>query len=67
MSNRGCINDPDVFCYICGSFTVVKQRQKISAFVTGKYTGNKEHYTGAITLIDLAKVLLPHLHKKAIF
>ena len=28
MSHRGCINDPDLFYYRCGSYAVAKQRQK---------------------------------------
>ena len=28
-----CLNSPDAFCYICGSFTVPSQKMNISDFV----------------------------------
>ena len=38
MSHRGCVNDPDLFSYICGSYTEAKQRQKeISVFTKHAY------------------------------
>jgi hypothetical protein len=38
MSRRGCcINSPNSFCYICGSFTTVKQRQHINEFMKSAY------------------------------
>ena len=32
-ARRKCLNSPDAFCYICGSFTVPSQRMNISDFV----------------------------------
>ena len=32
-----CLNNPDSFCYICGSFTIPSQRKNISAFVKQAY------------------------------
>ncbi|KAG7160044.1 hypothetical protein Hamer_G017501, partial [Homarus americanus] len=37
MSSRGCLNNPNVFCYICGCFVLQKQRQEITAFVKNAY------------------------------
>ena len=36
-SRRKCKLDPNVFCYICGSFTFSKQRQGITYFVKKAY------------------------------
>ena len=36
-SRRKCKFDPNVFCYICGPFTVSKQRQEITDFVKKAY------------------------------
>ena len=36
-SRKKCKLDPNVFCYICGSFTVSKQRQGITDFVKKAY------------------------------
>ena len=36
-SRRKCKLDLNVFCYICGSFTVSKQRQGITDFVKKAY------------------------------
>ena len=30
---RGCCDDPDHFCYICGEYTLKVQRRSISHFV----------------------------------
>ena len=32
-SGRKCLNSPNLFCYICGKFTVKDQRMNISEFV----------------------------------
>ena len=34
---RKCINNPDSFCYICGCFTIPRQRKNISKFVRQAY------------------------------
>ena len=52
---RGCINDPDIFCYICGSFVPSVQRQNITPFV--------KHVCYAyfrVKLGDQCKVWAPH-------
>lgn len=36
-SRRKCLNIPDSFCYICGSFTIPSQRANINAFVKQAY------------------------------
>ena len=36
-SRKKCKLDPNVFCYICSSFTVSKQRQEITDFVKKAY------------------------------
>lgn len=36
-SRRKCLNSPDSFCYICGSFTIPSQRTNISTFVREVY------------------------------
>lgn len=36
-SRRKCLNSPDSFCYICGSFTIPSQRANISTFVKQAY------------------------------
>ncbi|GBM82659.1 hypothetical protein AVEN_200563-1 [Araneus ventricosus] len=33
MATRGCSNDPNKFCYICGEFTIKKQQRNITDFV----------------------------------
>lgn len=37
MSRRACLNDPDSFCYICGQFTLKKQKRKINSKVKKAY------------------------------
>ena len=36
-TRRNCLNFPDSFCYICGSFTLPSQRMNISEFVKRAY------------------------------
>ena len=36
-SRRSCLNHPDIFCYICGSYASKEQRKPISAFVKRAY------------------------------
>ncbi|GBL87024.1 hypothetical protein AVEN_218731-1 [Araneus ventricosus] len=33
MATRGCSNDPNKFCYICGELTIKKQQRNITDFV----------------------------------
>lgn len=37
MASRTCVNDSDIFCYICGRYNVLKQRQTINDFVKRAY------------------------------
>jgi hypothetical protein len=55
MARRGCKNDADVFCYICGSFVITKQRQNITSFVKQVYYA----YFG-VKLGDQDKSWAPH-------
>ena len=34
---RQCENRPDAFCYICGCFTLIRQRRNITSFVRRAY------------------------------
>ena len=34
---RKCCNDPDIFCYICGCFTLPPQRRNINSFIKKIY------------------------------
>ena len=36
-SRRSCVNDPDVFCYICGEYTLEHNRKLITDFVKQAY------------------------------
>ena len=53
--SRGCANDPDIFCYICGNFVVKSQRQNITSFVKNVYYA----YFG-VKLGDQDKTWAPH-------
>ena len=55
MSSRKCLNNPNVFCYICGSYVIGKQRQDINSFVRNVYYA----YFG-IRLGDEDKSWAPH-------
>ena len=52
---RGCINDPDIFCYTCRSFVPSVQRQNITPFVKNVY-----HAYFGVKLGDQDKVWAPH-------
>jgi len=36
-SRRCCLNEPNVFCYICGEYTLQHNRKTISDFVNCAY------------------------------
>ncbi|KAJ8737977.1 hypothetical protein PYW08_000577 [Mythimna loreyi] len=36
-SRRSCHNEPNVFCYICGEYTVKKYRKPVTDFVKSAY------------------------------
>ena len=35
--SRKCLNNPDDFCYVCGSYIMKKQRENITNFVCKAY------------------------------
>ena len=55
-SRRRCLNDPDIFCYICGSYTSKQQRKPISDFMKRAYLA----YFG-VKLGDQDKQWAPHI------
>ena len=57
MSSRtkGCANDPNNFCYKCGSFVAKAQRQNVIRFVENVYSA----YFG-IKLGDWDEAQAPH-------
>src|SRR5215469_8788343 len=56
MSRRTCINDPDNFCYVCGQYTLKKQRRNINSQVRKAY----KLYFGC-ELGDQDKKWAPHI------
>jgi hypothetical protein len=36
-SRKGCVNDPNNFCYICGCYVIKKQKGNITPFVKNLY------------------------------
>ena len=55
-SRRGCLNDPNAFCYICGEYCQEKQRENITYFVKQTYLA----YSG-MKLGDQDKSWAPHM------
>lgn len=55
-SKRSCLNNPDNFCYICGSYVLRDQREEITKFVRQAYFA----YFG-IKLGDQDKTWAPHI------
>ena len=55
-AQRKCINDVDQFCYICGSYTLERQRQKVIDFVKNLYLDNFRMELG-----DQEKSSAPHI------
>ena len=37
MSHRSCVNNPDMFCYICGKFTSVTERRNMTDKIKSTY------------------------------
>ena len=52
---RGCVNDPDIFCYVCGSVVSSVQPQNITSFVK-----NASYAYFGIKLEDQNKAWAPH-------
>ena len=57
---RWCRNKPDVFCYICGEYTVAPIRKPVTSFITRAY-----HAYFGIKITDKDKVWSPHMVCKA--
>ena len=53
---RKCVNDPDIFCYICGRYTLADQRRSVTDFVKRAYLGFFE-----VKLGDQDKDWAPHI------
>ena len=53
---RGCQNNPDSFCYVCGQFTTKTQRRKITSLVKFAY-----HKYFGMKLGDQDKKWAPHI------
>ncbi|GBM98274.1 hypothetical protein AVEN_168799-1 [Araneus ventricosus] len=56
MATRGCSNDHNKFCYICGELTMKKQQRNITDFVKKLYFD----YFG-VKLGDQDKSCVPHI------
>ena len=52
---RGCVNDPNSFCYICGRFTRKKDRRNVTPLIKNAYYA----YFG-VKLGDQDKTWAPH-------
>ena len=55
-ARRHCKNKPDVFCYICGEYTIVPNRNTATGFIKRAY-----HAYFGIKLGDQDKVWAPHM------
>ena len=59
-ARRSCRNKPDVFCYICGEYTIAPYRKPVTSFITRAY-----HAYFGIKLADQDKASAPHVVCKA--
>ena len=59
-ARRSCRNKPDVFCYICGEYTIAPNRKPVKSFITRAYYA----YFG-IKLADQDKAWAPPMVCKA--
>ena len=59
-ARRSCRNKSDVFCYICGEYTVTPKRKPVTSFITRAY-----HAYFGIKLADQDKAWAPHMVFKA--
>src|SRR5271165_4701345 len=55
-SRQKCVNSPDSFCYICGCYTLLRQRRNITSFVMRAYKAYFE-----VPLGDQDKKWTPHI------
>ena len=56
MSKRHCVNSPDLFCYICGEYTLKDNRRPITDFLKHAY-----HLYFKVKLGDQDKSWAPHI------
>jgi len=59
-ARRSCRNKPDVFCYICGEYTIAPNRKSVTSFIRLAY-----HAYFGIKLGDQDKAWAPHIVCKA--
>ena len=55
-AKRSCRNKPDVFCYMCGEYTIAPNRKPVTSFITRAY-----HAYFGIKLADQDKACAPHM------
>ena len=55
-TRRSCKNKPDIFCYICGEYTIVPNRYQVTSFIKHAY-----HSYFGIKLGDQDKAWVPHM------
>ena len=56
LARRHCKNKPDVFCYICGEYTLVPNRNPVTSFIKRAY-----HAYFGIKFGDQDKIWAPHM------
>ena len=54
-NRRSCSNEPNIFCYICGAFTLSAQRKNITPFIKQAYQAYFK-----VPLGDQDKTWAPH-------
>ena len=59
-ARRLCRNKPDMFCYICGEYTIAPHRKPVTSFIARAY-----HAYFGIKLADQDKAWAPHMVCKA--
>ena len=55
-TRRSCRNRPDIFCYICGEYTLVPYRNPVTTFIKQTY-----HAYFGMKLGDQDKAWAPHM------
>ena len=55
-ARRSCKNKPNVFCYICGEYTIASNRKPVTSFIMRAY-----HAYFGIKLADQDKAWAPHM------
>ena len=59
-ARRSCKNKPEVFCYICGEYTIAPNRKSVTNFITRAY-----HAYFGIKIAEQYKAWAPHMVCKA--